>query len=298
MNCVHCSAATLTHPGRPLMGVADYRSLSRAFDRMNVIRINLTGGEPLLNADLKKVISYLDPDRRHIKLQTNGSLLNQNMIGKLKAWGINAISISLDTMDPKEYARFRGVPHTWHRRVLSNLNRIREGGVQVSASMVLTHDNLRTPATLKVIRYTRRMNIILLANIATVSGRWQHRPQYLFTPEDRKYLEELTAIYPHVRTDHDAGGCPAAKRKIYITPYGDVLPCPFIHLSYGNVMAEPLEEIHQRMLDHYPFSGLAVCPAAEDRIYFEDWHSVISNAPRLPIALDAFKKNKERREVK
>jgi MoaA/NifB/PqqE/SkfB family radical SAM enzyme len=167
--------------------------------------------------------------------------------------------------------------------VLRNLEATRDVGLQVSTSFVLTHHNLRSDSVRAVIDYTAKKRLILLANIATVSGRWQSRPDYLFDDQDRQYLNELLRRYPHVRTDHDATGCPAAVRKLYITAYGDVLPCPFIHVSFGNVTREPLDVIQARMRRAYPFSGSAVCPAAEDKRYFHQWHQAISQATAVPL---------------
>lgn len=285
MKCQHCSAETLKN-GEPPMSVADYESLVKDLDRAGIVRLNITGGEPLLRRDLDGIIRALKPHRRYIKLQTNGVLLDRARILHLKRLGINAITISLDTMDAEEYAAFRGVRPKCHAKILENISLVRQCGLQISVSAVFTHQNLRSEMLSRVIEFTRRSNITLLANVAAASGRWQSRPDYLFDAGDRVFLEEMQGRYPHVRTDHDAFGCPAAVRKIYITPQGEVLPCPFIHVSYGNVRRRPLAEIIAKMRAHYPFSGLTVCPAAESEGYLNEWYPRISAAQQLPIAVE------------
>jgi MoaA/NifB/PqqE/SkfB family radical SAM enzyme len=287
MRCEHCSADTLRDDSRPMMQAQDYAELAREFDRMRVIRVNLTGGEPLLRKDLDDIILSLGPKKRHIKLQTNGVLLTRERIRQLKNAGLNAVSISLDSMDPEEYASFRGVPSENHRRVLDNAEAVRRAGLQLSVSFVLTHDNLRSESVADVIEYARARRLVLLANIATPSGKWTARPEYLFDDGgDREYLNQLLKRHPHLHTDHDFSGCPAAIRKVYITPYGDVIPCPFIHVSYGNVMDEPLRDIQRRMVDGFPFWGSPICTAAEDRVYFEQWHRCIAASHRAPIGIE------------
>jgi MoaA/NifB/PqqE/SkfB family radical SAM enzyme len=67
---------------------------------------------------------------------------------------------------------------------------------------------------------------------------------------------------------HRGGAQPLPLRgveKVYITPYGDVIPCPFIHVSFGNVRETPLTAIVQRMREVPRFGKYQdICVAAED----------------------------------
>ena len=57
--------------------------------------------------------------------------------------------------------------------------------------------------------------------------------------DDLDYIDRLTEQSPYIRTDFQANlvsyGCGAAKEILYLTPYGDVLVCPFMHISFGNI---------------------------------------------------------------
>ncbi|MHA1805714.1 MAG: radical SAM/SPASM domain-containing protein [Promethearchaeota archaeon] len=46
------------------------------------------------------------------------------------------------------------------------------------------------------------------------------------------------------------GGCLAANIQFYVSAYGDVTPCDFTPLSFGNVRKEPLKNIWMRMVKH------------------------------------------------
>jgi len=65
-------------------------------------------------------------------------------------------------------------------------------------------------------------------------------------------------------------GCGAVKEILYFTPYGDVLACPFLHFSLGNVFEEDLDTIQRRALRN-PYFALyyPVCLAAEHRDFIE-----------------------------
>lgn len=63
-----------------------------------VKKINVTGGEPLLHPDILTIIKKLSCISKDIKLNTNGILLNENMIINLKQAGLTAMNIGIDTL--------------------------------------------------------------------------------------------------------------------------------------------------------------------------------------------------------
>jgi MoaA/NifB/PqqE/SkfB family radical SAM enzyme len=50
-------------------------------------------------------------------LGSNGSLINDEVAGKLKAAGIATVSISLDSHIPAQHDEFRGVKGAWEKAV-------------------------------------------------------------------------------------------------------------------------------------------------------------------------------------
>ena len=68
-------------------------------------------------------------------------------------------------------------------------------------------------------------------------------------------------------------GCPAGGEKIYITPYGDVMPCACIHASYGNLRERSLREIYREMRETPIFrkGTHRRCLVAEDPVFSEKY---------------------------
>ncbi len=83
--------------------------LTRLFAQLGVRKLRLTGGEPLLRANLADLIGDLTeiPGIEDIALTTNGVLLAK-YAAELKAAGLNRITVSLDSLDPKVFARMSG----------------------------------------------------------------------------------------------------------------------------------------------------------------------------------------------
>ncbi len=90
---------------------------------------------------------------------------------------------------------------------------------------------------------------------------------------------------------HLTQGCGAAIEKLYVTPFGDVIPCPYMHISFGNVREASLGAIREKMLANHYLKGFhAQCLTAEDE-EFMDKHlprQFLQGAP-LPRAEDVFK---------
>ena len=59
-------------------------------------------------------------------------------------------------------------------------------------------------------------------------------------------------------------GCNTVNR-MYITPLGDVLACPYVHIKIGNVFDSSLEEIRDAGFSFHKFSEHSeLCLAGED----------------------------------
>jgi GTP 3',8-cyclase len=83
--------------------------LSRLFASLGVRKLRLTGGEPLLRANLADLVGDLTDVRGidDIALTTNGVLLGQHAVD-LHANGLRRVTVSLDTLDKEIFTRMSG----------------------------------------------------------------------------------------------------------------------------------------------------------------------------------------------
>ena len=81
----------------------------RAFVRLGVRKVRLTGGEPLLRKDLPRLVSRLAaiPGIEDLALTTNGSLLAARATA-LRDAGLQRLTISLDALDPVRFRELSG----------------------------------------------------------------------------------------------------------------------------------------------------------------------------------------------
>src|ERR1700757_4659292 len=86
--------------------------LARVAAQRGVRKLRLTGGEPLLRANLPDLIGDLTdiPGIEDIALTTNGVLLAK-YAAELKAARLKRITVSLDSLDPEVFAKMSGGFH-------------------------------------------------------------------------------------------------------------------------------------------------------------------------------------------
>ena len=119
-------------------------------------------------------------------------------------------------------------------------------------------------------------------------GAWEGNFDVLVDKDDMNYMRELEKkhnVFTHLTPAYGLDmGCIAVKGMISVTQYGDVLPCPYIHTSIGNVFEEPLKDIIQRGLDiKYFGEHVDTCLIAEDRDFIDKYIvNRIYNKP-LPV---------------
>lgn len=91
----------------PKADVLSFEETARLVDRfveLGVDRVRITGGEPLLRQDLPKLVAMLAArPLQDLAMTTNGVLLGQHAAA-LKAAGLQRLTISLDSLDPRTFA--------------------------------------------------------------------------------------------------------------------------------------------------------------------------------------------------
>ncbi len=270
LKCDHCSATGLENDAPPLK-LDDYRRIVKEAEGLGNLSWNITGGEPLMIEWLDDLIHILKPSKYYISLQTNCMLLTRKRAGELGKAGVNCITTSLDSHAPDTHNRFRGNPKSYDR-VVSGIKNAKDAGMQVLVGGTVTHDNIKSDDLRLLIEKVNSLGAVFLFNLAVPCGSWRNNRDIIITGRDRLYLKKLLNKYPASSTDHEPGrnriGCPAGMEKIYITPDGDVLPCPFIHVSFGNVKKASLSDIIRKMRFVPQFGSYPdICVAAEDSLF-------------------------------
>jgi len=295
LTCEHCSGETLKDPLRNKLKPDNWRDVAQQCHKLGTIIFGVQGGEPLIHPKIEEVINCLNPRKSFISVKTNGTIASPTLFNKFKKLGVDSITVGLGPI-PKEFEFddydiiSRNLKNAFSTS-LRSIKLIAEAKIKPMMSVVISHKNIDSKVFKSIIALSKEYNSILNCALAVPVGSWECNKDVMLTNDDRSYLNKIIKENPHVRTDFDSNwlhyGCGACKEKLYISPYGDVLPCPFIHISMGNILEEPLERIWHRAIEVPIFSNYPpICLAAEDGNFLSYINIAKKKNVQLPIRYD------------
>lgn len=275
-----CKQCFTESPGRPVTGsltLEDIRKLADEADELGMYEILIEGGEPLVCKDLYDMIGIFGEDRFYIEMTSNGYLLTQEVAHKLKQAGMSRVSISLDSTKSEIHDEYRGVKGAYEH-ALKALENVQNADMQPSVNFLVGHYNIHSGEVEEIAEFCQKHNYHFSIVLATPTGNWKGRFDVMLTPEDTAYLEGLRQKYKHFWRDIwpplpnkkvRVSGCIAVNRP-YINPFGDVLPCSYLHMKLGNIKEQSLKEIMEYGFS-FPCFGERhdCCYAGEDPRFME-----------------------------
>ena len=274
--CEHCSVKRFQGKSeKRTFTMEDVRNLSRQADEMGLARFVITGGEPLVFKDLDDLVAAIDPQKFYLNCDTNGWLLDQKRAEHLKSIGVDRIQLSVDSLDAEEHDRFRNAKGS-HQKALGAVDAALDAGLDIFVQTVVAKQRLYSEEFIQFVEFFNKKGIGVFVTYAKPVGAWEGKFDVLVNKDDMKYmkgLEKKYRVFTHLTSAYGLSmGCIAVKGMISVTQYGDVLPCPYIHVSIGNVFEESLRNIIQRGLDiKYFGEHVDTCLIAEDRDFIDKY---------------------------
>lgn len=273
--CVHCSIKRFqqNEQNKPSFTIENVKKLAKEADELGLARFVITGGEPLIFKDFDDVVAALNPELFYINVDTNGWYLNTERAKYLKSIGVDRIQLSIDNLNAEEHDNFRRKPGSF-KRTLKAIEAATNANLDIFIQTVVTKQRLYSDEFIKFVEYFNDKNITVFITYAKPVGSWEGNFDIMVNDTDLNYVRELEKKYnlcTHLTPAYGRDlGCIAVKGMISVTQYGDVLPCPYIHTSIGNVFKEPLKDIIQRGLNiKYFGEHVDTCLIAADRNFID-----------------------------
>ena len=256
--CWHCYNAGRIKKNVPL---SKLKELIVELQDLGVIHVTITGGEPMLRNDLEELASSFD-NRTYLTLNTTGDGFTSDRARSLYDSGIFAIGVSLDSTDPIEHDSLRGRKGAFDASLeaiqLASQNNLYPYVIAVATKEFLVPDKFWD--FLQFVSKVGALEVHLLE--PTASGRLAGRSNVLLTQSDRdlilNYQKEVAqddglpilSSFLYLESPHNFG-CGAGLTHLYIDGSGEVCPCNFIPLSFGNITSESLRCILDRMGQYF-----------------------------------------------
>lgn len=250
--CKHCfTRSPLGDHIKEELSIDKIRDISDQADELGIFEYDLQGGELLIRPDkLFQVIEAIKPERFYLYLTTNGYFLDEMMAKRLADAGVSRVSVSIDGFDEKVHDDFRGCQGA-HKRAIDALKHVKKTGMSPYLNITVGHYNVHSKDLEKLLQYSKDQGYTTLLNVAVPSGCWQNMSEVMVDEDDRTHLIKLRKKYKNILRDiwnpfdknyEQLLGCNTVNR-IYVTPVGDVLVCPYVQIKIGNVYERSLKEI-------------------------------------------------------
>lgn len=251
--------------GAPLDKATLLKTVSGLKD-LGVVWLGLTGGEPLLNPDLLEITEAAARDCA-VKLFTTGCGLTPDLASALKKAGVFSVSVSLDHWTEAIHDKVRDYPGAF-RTALAAIEMFKAAGLHVGVSAVLSAEMIRGGETAGYLDFLESMGLQeAWLSETKPSGPALWREEAVITAGERTALAALqdrrnrrpgmTVNYLGHFESPGHFGCNAGRKMIYVDPFGDVSPCVFAPMAFGNVRERPLPEIWADMSG--AFAPAAAC---------------------------------------
>jgi MoaA/NifB/PqqE/SkfB family radical SAM enzyme len=268
------------------MDIKEIEHVADELKRMDCFLCCLVGGEPTLRPDLCDIISVFHERKILPTLITNGYLIDGSYMKKLKKAGLFNIGFSLNGAGADSHDGFVEKPGAFDKAIEA-INLARRSGMCVSIAVVPTHENIADGQYRKLIEFATANKIRANVNYPALCGEYTGSYDDLLTAKELAEVREYFKL-PNVTSDFtvlaDKYECPAGRKKIYILPDGSVCPCTFIHISFGNMLHEPLEAIMERLWSTDIFMSRPECCLASESIEFnKQYLEPVFKSDQLPL---------------
>ena len=258
-DCEHCCIDKFYVPknwekasGRRKFELEDVRRLSKEADELGLANFVITGGEPLIIKEYDQLVEAIDPSKFYLVTDSNGWHLDYEKAKHLKKIGVDKVQLSLDGASAEDHDTFRRAPGSWER-VMRAIDACKDPDLHVILSTVIWKDRIYTDEWRNFLEFAKKKQVGTYVVYAKPVGAYENVTDQMMTETEGKILqqfEEEYDIFTHMTPSYGRDiGCIAVKRILPVSRYGDIMPCPYQHVSLGNFFEEPLGDIVGRALN-------------------------------------------------
>lgn len=267
LECAHCYIAAGPHESAT--SELDTSECLRIVDELLAVNpgplIILSGGEPLLRADLTQIAGYASRRGATVVVGTNGTLLTDERIASLKAAGVRGIAVSIDSLRPSYHDNFRHGKGSLDDTIAA-LGRLRAQQLDFIIQTTATKGNraeLERVAQWSAEQGAVAFNCYFLVATGRGAGlsdlapaeyeavladlaRWQrqYRGQMMIRAKCAPhFMRHVHRADPESPILNYQTRCPCGTQYCRITPDGKLTPCPYLPEVAGDLRTQSFGEI-------------------------------------------------------
>jgi MoaA/NifB/PqqE/SkfB family radical SAM enzyme len=235
--------------------LAEIKKLLDEIKSLGVPRINLSGGEALLRKDIFQIIKYAR-NKFVTVLETNGQLLDEEKAVELKADGISCVAVSIDSHKPEIHDKLRNLGGCF-KKAIRGISYCLRNKVPCLISTYITSERNNPDDINGMMALAGELKVLAVRIIPPrpVGSFSCHTSSLLSSVQEQCLTRDINHRIAYFKGIPAPKNCGIfTKSTFYISPYGEVQPCAFLPLSFGNIRRRPLRVILNEMWDHEIFN--------------------------------------------
>lgn len=257
-SCPYCGCAIYDR-SRAELAYNDFKKIIEDISRLPYVFICVSffGGEPLLGEHLFRLVELTRRKGMLCEVDSNGLLLSRANVKRLKDAGLHHIFVSIDNTVAGEHDKIKGMEGC-HVAAMQGIENCLKAGLSCSISTYASRSNILTGELRKIVELGRRLKVksVRILPPAAVKAWKEEEGAETLRREDTESVRKLLTpgfVYLESTQCNSASsrkGCAASgKQFFYISPYGDMQPCPYFPVSFGSVLMESVPSILKKMHD-------------------------------------------------
>lgn len=279
LNCVHCRACATSQTPKNELNFDECRAFLDDISKMAGKPILImTGGEPLTRPDFFDILEYADKLGIRKVLATNATLISEASALKLKHYGINRVSVSIDGHDAKSHDSFRMVEGAFEKS-LSGIKILQNAGIEIQINTTITKRNFNHIESIFKSALSigaKAVHIFLLVPTGRAENmlgeeipaadyekvlNWFYdmkikykneidlkatcAPHFYRILRQRAETEKIEVNVQNYGIDACSKGCLAGNGFAFVSSTGEIQGCGYMPISAGNIKEKTFSEIYK-----------------------------------------------------
>lgn len=224
--------------------------------------INITGGEPLCNPHLFKILDLIKKDEELISFSilTNGTLITKNIAKKIKSYNPYYVQVSLEGgQKTNDYIRGKGT----YKKIAKGIKNLKKYNIFTSISFTATTLNYKEFP--KVVSYAKKYKVDnvwsdryiplgdsedknLALNVSQTQEYLSIMAKERLKLKRKQYNKTTISMYRALqfqKTNDFAYGCTAGDTLLTVMENGDLVPCRRMPIVVGNLLKDDMYKLYK-----------------------------------------------------
>lgn len=279
LRCQHCYERHNVGTGNDV-SLPRLKEVMAQIQQHGVSSIVLTGGEPMNRFDeLLELVRFADKSLSDIHVHTSGHGVTPERAAALKSAGLTAAAVGLDDVDPARHDQIRACKGS-HEDAVRALRLFQQAGVFTYVNLCATPALVRSGDLFRYGAFVKDLGVgfIQLLEPRPCGGYLNAPADVLLTEHDRaelvdffrqlntrrRYREYPIVHYVAYAESPAQRGCMmGGLSHLHIDSRGNLTPCVFLPVTFGNIMEEDFETIYRRMRLAIPRPLHVECPSLQ-----------------------------------